>query len=147
MQVRAKAMQKAAELNRGGMATVMVGADTQLGVACSKAKDWALERGADNPECCVANYLYSTCKVVAGSSEALSYLKDNARRHNIRAVKRVPVSGAFHTVHMESAVEPFTRALRKIEIEEPIISVHSNIDGKRYTNANHILRQLPKQVS
>lgn len=47
---------------------------------------------------------------------------------------------------MTSAVEPFAKALKKIKIEDPIISVHSNVDGKRYRNASHILNQLPKQI-
>lgn len=47
---------------------------------------------------------------------------------------------------MESAVEPFKRALKKIEIEDPVISVYSNVDGKRYRNADDIRKKLPKQV-
>lgn len=47
---------------------------------------------------------------------------------------------------MEPALEPFRKALRKINIEDPIISVYSNVDGKKYRNAEHIEKQLPKQV-
>lgn len=64
----------------------------------------------------------------------------------MKRIKRLPVSGAFHTELMAPAVEPFTQALKKITIEDPIISVHSNVDGKKYRNAGHILNQLPKQI-
>lgn len=47
---------------------------------------------------------------------------------------------------MLPAVEPFKKALEKSEILDPIINVHSNVDGKRYRNAEHIKKQLPKQV-
>lgn len=36
--------------------------------------------------------------------------------------------------------------LKKINTEVPLIPVHSNVDGKRYKDVKHILRQLPKQI-
>lgn len=48
---------------------------------------------------------------------------------------------------MRDSVEPFKKALHKSEISEPLINVYSNVDGRRYTSADHIKRQLPKQVS
>lgn len=56
------------------------------------------------------------------------------------------VSGAFHTDLMRPAVEPFVAALKKVQINEPIIAVHSNIDGKRYHNSYKVFQNLPKQI-
>lgn len=139
-------MQLASDTFSGGMATVLYGPDSELGLACKRAKEWCLSKGVENPECQIANYLYPHCKVVAGSTEALTFLEANAKQFKLRRFKKLTVSGAFHTELMSTAVEPFTRALRKITVEEPIISVHSNVDGKRYRNPSHILSQLPKQV-
>lgn len=139
-------MQQASEAIEGAMATVLYGPDSQLGEACKKAEEWCLDKGIENPECKIVNYLYPHCKVVAGNSEALRYLEANAKQFKLRRLKKLAVSGAFHTGLMNSAVEPFERALRKIPIEEPAISVHSNVDGKRYRNVDHILSQLPRQV-
>lgn len=61
-------------------------------------------------------------------------------------MQRLNVSGAFHTNLMLPAVDPFAAALRKIDIKEPLIAVHSNIDGKRYHNAAKVSRNLPKQI-
>lgn len=47
---------------------------------------------------------------------------------------------------MLPAMETFKKALRKVEIEDPVIAVHSNIHGRRYNNAEEIRRQLPNQV-
>lgn len=47
---------------------------------------------------------------------------------------------------MEPAIETFRKALNKSTIDEPAISVYSNVDGHIYRNADHIRRQLPKQV-
>lgn len=61
-------------------------------------------------------------------------------------MKRLNVSGAFHTELMLPAVKPFAAALRKMEINDPMIAVHSNIDGKRYNNHLQVSRYLPKQI-
>ncbi|KAG4078416.1 hypothetical protein HA402_013127 [Bradysia odoriphaga] len=146
VQVRAEAMQLAAEQVASGMATVLFGPDTDLKGACAKAVDWCISKGIENPECRVANYLYPHCKVVAGNTEALHYLEVNAKHLRLRRIKRIPVSGAFHTELMAPAVEPFKKALKKITISEPIINVHSCVDGLRYKNVGHILQQLPTQI-
>lgn len=62
-------MQLSSEQNKGGMATVFYGPDSKLNYALLKAKEWALNKGDEKPECCIANYLYPHCKVVAGSEE------------------------------------------------------------------------------
>jgi [acyl-carrier-protein] S-malonyltransferase len=146
VQIRAEAMQRASEENPGGMMTVMYGPDSKLGDACIKATEWCLEKGVENPDCRIANFLYPHCKVIAGSLEALKFIESNYKNYKLKRVKRLPVSGAFHTSLMESAVEPFRQGLKKIPIEKPIVSVHSNVDGKRYRDASHILNQLPKQI-
>lgn len=61
-------------------------------------------------------------------------------------MQRLNVSGAFHTSLMIPAVAPFAAALRKMDIAEPLIAIHSNINGKRYHNAAQVHRVLPKQI-
>lgn len=78
--------------------------------------------------------------------KALNFLKENVKEFKLRKVIRLPVNGAFHSKLMLPAVDPFKKALRAVEIDDPVISVYSNIDGKRYENAEQIRRQLPKQV-
>lgn len=146
VQIRAEAMQMASDENPSGMATVLYGPDSNLGEACIKAKEWCLEKGVENPECAVANYLYPHCKVVAGSLDALKYLESNYKSFKLKRIKRLPVSGAFHTSLMKSALQPFREALRNIRIEQPMVNVYSNVDGKRYRNVDQILRQLPAQI-
>jgi [acyl-carrier-protein] S-malonyltransferase len=47
---------------------------------------------------------------------------------------------------MQPALEPFRKALNKLEINDPVVGVYSNVDGKKYKDAEHIRKQLPKQV-
>lgn len=146
IQVRGELMQTACDENPSGMATVLYGPDSKLGDAVVKAKEWCIERGVNNPECSIANYLYPHCKVIAGSLEALSYIEKNAKQFKLRRVKRLPVSGAFHTNLMEAALEPFREALKRVNLSKPLINVHSNVNGLPYQNATHIEHQLPKQI-
>ncbi|EFA00362.1 probable malonyl-CoA-acyl carrier protein transacylase, mitochondrial [Tribolium castaneum] len=146
VQIRGEAMQLASEAYKGGMVTVMYGPDTKLNQALVKAKEWATDKGDLMPECQIANYLYPHCKVISGSESALDYLEKNAKELNLRKVKRLAVSGAFHSNLMLPAVEPFRKALNKSEVSNPVISVYSNVDGKKYKDAAQIKKQLPKQI-
>ncbi|KAH8380125.1 hypothetical protein KR009_009099 [Drosophila setifemur] len=146
VQVRATAMQAACDRSAGAMAMTLYGPDTNLGEACNRAQQWCLDKGVESPYCGIANYMYPHCKVVAGNVEALEFLEQNAKALKIRRMKRLAVSGAFHTPLMQSAVEPFTKALKTIQIQDPVIRVYSNVDGKTYRHARHILQQLPKQI-
>lgn len=161
--IRAEAMQLATEIHKGAMATVLYGPDSKLSYACKRAKDWALERGVELPTCQIGNYLFPHCKVVSGSEEvqlltkkyiyfnvalfkAISFLESNMKEFNLKKIMRRNVSGAFHSDLMGESVRPFQKALEKSEVSDPVISVYSNVDGKRYRNADHIRRMLPKQV-
>ncbi|XP_068142812.1 probable malonyl-CoA-acyl carrier protein transacylase, mitochondrial [Drosophila tropicalis] len=146
VQVRALAMQTACDKAAGTMAMTIYGPDTNLGEACSKAKQWCLDLGVESPYCGIANYMYPHCKVIAGNVEALEFLEKNSKVLKIRRMKRLAVSGAFHTPLMDSAVEPFVKALKTIKLQDPIIRVYSNVDGKPYRNARNVLTQLPKQI-
>lgn len=146
VQIRANAMQMACDKIPGGMAMVIYGPDTNINEACQKAQQWCIDKGLEQPYCGVANYMYPHCKIIAGNLDALEFLEKNSKALKIRRMKRLAVSGAFHTPHMETAVDTFSKALSKIYIQDPLIRVYSNVDGKPYKNATHILKQLPKQV-
>ncbi|XP_050514631.1 probable malonyl-CoA-acyl carrier protein transacylase, mitochondrial [Diabrotica virgifera virgifera] len=146
VKIRGEAMQLAGEAYKGGMATVMYGPDSKLNQACIKAKQWAVDKGDPVPECKIANYLFPHCKVIAGSESALEFLEKNLKEFKLRKIKRLPVSGAFHSALMEPAVDTFRAALKKSEVSDPVIKVYSCVDGKAYKDAAHIKHQLPKQI-
>lgn len=141
-------MQAASDKNKGGMATILYKSDqsSKLRSACEKAKEWCLDYGIENPDCCIANHLFPQCKVVSGSEEALRYIQLNLKAYNLDKMKRIPAYGAFHSELMRSAVAPFRHTLNRIEVDEPIISVYSNVTSNRYETADDILKILPKQI-
>lgn len=148
VRIRAEQMQMASDSNKGGMATILYKSDknSQLKLACEKARVWAFDAGVKNPDCVIANHLFPQCKVISGNEEALRYISMNLKTFNLDKMKRIPAYGAFHSALMEAAVEPFAEALKAIRIEEPIISVYANTTAKRYESPTHILKQLPKQI-
>uniref|UniRef100_A0A8J2RM93 [acyl-carrier-protein] S-malonyltransferase n=1 Tax=Daphnia galeata TaxID=27404 RepID=A0A8J2RM93_9CRUS len=146
VKVRAEAMQLSSDMTKSGMMTVFLAPNSKLNSACAEARKHCETLGLENIECRVANYLYPECKVIAGNKEALDFIEKHAATFELRRLKRLPVSGAFHTKLMEPAANVVKIALKKIPIQQPTISVHSNIDGKRYRNSDHILKCLPQQV-
>jgi len=146
VKVRAEAMQLATELAPSGMMTCFYGPDSRLGFACSVAKEFCKAQGLTDVDCRVANYLYPHCKVIAGNEEALEFIVKNKEEFGLRRLKRLHVSGAFHTDLMKSSVDAFKLMLNRIHISHPVIPVHSNIDGKAYKNITQIRKQLPKQI-
>lgn len=140
-------MQTACDQFDGGMATVLMPHDSQLKTALRMARDWCVESGVENPTCSVAFDLFPNCQVIAGSTVALRYIEQNMEKFKLGKIQKIPAYGAFHTGLMESAVQPFAEALKKIPIAEPFTEVYSNVTGKRYLYPTHILRQLPKQMT
>lgn len=136
----------ASDMVSGGMMIVLYGPDSSLSKACIDAIEYCKTKNLEHIDCKIASYMYPHCKVVAGNTEALEFIEQHMKDYKIRRVKRVEVSGAFHTSLMLPAVEPFKKALKKIKLELPVVPVYSNVDGKFYRNTDHIYRQLPKQV-
>lgn len=139
-------MQMACDKFDGGMATVFLQQDSEIEYALKIAKQWCVERGVNNPECAVANYLFPHCKVIAGSKEALQFIENNLKKLKLARIRKIAVNGAFHTIHMKPVVQPFVQALKSIRLVDPVIGVYSNVDSKPYYDAKCIRKQLPLQI-
>lgn len=146
VKVRAEAMQRASELVPSGMLSVIGKPQAQYKYACLQAKEYCRSQGVDEPVCSVANYLFPDARVIAGHQEALEFLQKSSRQLYFVRTKMLPVSGAFHTELMDSALEPLRDVLRQVEVRRPEINVYSNVDGKRYMNESHVRRHLVKQL-
>lgn len=146
VQKRAEFMQTASDTHKGGMATVMTKSTSQLRLACEKAREWCTDYGIEKPDIVIANYLFSTCKVISGCTEGLRYIQANMNTYDLRRMIPIPAYGAFHSNLMESAVAPFARILKKIELDQPAISVYSNVTAQQYRNVDEIIKLLPRQI-
>ncbi|XP_015602557.1 probable malonyl-CoA-acyl carrier protein transacylase, mitochondrial [Cephus cinctus] len=144
--VRAAAMQKAASQSPQGMIFAYCTQTAEVSSICQNAKTWAMNAGSQIPECSIAIYLYTQAKIFGGCQNSLLYVEENASKMGLRKLKRLPVSGAFHTSLMAPAQEPLKKAIRTIEYQDPIIPVYSNVTAKPYTSARKIPKNLLKQL-
>ncbi|XP_060020901.1 malonyl-CoA-acyl carrier protein transacylase, mitochondrial isoform X1 [Lagenorhynchus albirostris] len=146
VKIRAEAMQEASEAVPSGMLSVVGQPQSKFTFACLEAQEHCRTLGIENPVCEVSSYLFPDCRVISGHLEALQFLQKNSSRYHFRRTKMLPVSGGFHTSLMEPALEPLAQVLKAIDVRKPLVSVHSNVNGSRYTHPEHIRKLLVRQV-
>nr|XP_012147764.1 PREDICTED: probable malonyl-CoA-acyl carrier protein transacylase, mitochondrial isoform X2 [Megachile rotundata] len=134
---RGKAMQAASDKVPQGMVSVFCDINARLSEACTNAEKWALDLGVEQPTC---------RKILAGSEEALKYIKLHHAKYGLSNVNQLPVSGAFHTRLMEPALESVFQALKSIEVHEPRCKVYSNVTTTPYSNLRYMKKWIMKQI-
>lgn len=149
LQLRAEAMQAASELAPSSMVTVFYNADAQVNLACQAATEWCkrLQVPDQFAICSIANYLFPHSKVIGGHEEAIKFLELNGKEFGLKKMRRLQVSGAFHTALMNPAQDVLTEALKQMKIELPLIPVYSNYDGKIYRSVEEIREKLALQTT
>ncbi|KIH42331.1 hypothetical protein ANCDUO_27686, partial [Ancylostoma duodenale] len=144
---RAKAMHECNQLIRSGMLTVRVNAASRLDEAMADALMTSREKG-EMEVCEIANFLFCGVRVVGANETCMQYLEDNQKRYNFTVVKRLEVSGAFHTRQMEPAVAKVREAIAGVELSKPKCNVYSNYTGHVYPAKNSEIRNaIAKQVT
>ncbi|XP_063977183.1 probable malonyl-CoA-acyl carrier protein transacylase, mitochondrial [Diachasmimorpha longicaudata] len=144
--VRGAAMQAASDAAPQGMLSLYCKAGSNIAEACEEAKSYAMNIGVSEPVCSIAIYLHPQTKILAGHQQALEYIEQNSVKLGFRHLRKLPLSGAFHTELMKPALKSFRKALDKVDIEKPRVKTFSNVTGKPYYDAEDIRKQLPKQI-
>ncbi len=131
--VRARAMAKAAAADSTSMTAVLGGDEAEV-LAC-------IERHGLTP----AN-INSTGQIVAAGTLAQleAFAADPPPRAKLRPLS---VAGAFHTVHMASAVEDLQAAAATVAVSDPVLTVLSNRDGEAVRTGTDWLERIVTQVS
>ncbi|WP_147899791.1 ACP S-malonyltransferase [Serinicoccus profundi] len=130
---RGLGMAEAAALTPTGMSAVVGGDATEVAVA--------LERHGLTP----ANMNGAGQVVAAGTLEQLSALAEDAPTR--ARVIPLPVAGAFHTQHMQPAVDRLTRHAESLRPQDPRVPLLSNADGQVVADGGEVLRRLIAQVA
>lgn len=131
---RARAMQEAGEINKGGMISV-IGGDDEIKEQLKKRRlEVAIE--STPQQIIYGGYLEAL-------AEAEAWLKSN---NDIR-VDRLEVSGAFHTSLMQPAEKPIREALKLINIKTSSIPIIANTTGNRIQNPEDVEEELTSQIT
>ena len=136
--VRAKAMQKACEINPSTMAAILALDDKKVEEICASII---------NEIVVPANYNCQGQIVISGSmkgiEEACILLKEAGAKRTLV----LPVGGAFHSPLMQPAKEELSDAIEKTKFNVPFCPVYQNVVAKAVTDPAEIKSNLIAQLT
>jgi [acyl-carrier-protein] S-malonyltransferase len=139
--IRAKAMQRACELNPSTMAAVLSLADNKVEEICSKVH-------IETEEVVVpANYNCPGQLVISGSITGIEMACELMKAAGAKRALVLPVGGAFHSPLMLPAKEELAAAINATTFNIPFCPVYQNVAAKAITDANEIKHNLIAQLT
>ncbi|HVO75623.1 MAG TPA: ACP S-malonyltransferase [Ignavibacteriaceae bacterium] len=139
VRVRGKAMQQAGLDNPGTMAAV-------LGLGAEKVKECCANASAAGIVQC-ANFNSPGQIVISGSAAGVKKAMDLCKAAGAKLVKELVVSGAFHSLLMESARNELKKALDETPIYNARFPVYANVSAKPVSEKDEIKNQLCRQLT
>lgn len=138
VRARAEAMQYASKINPGTMAVILGLVDSDAEIICQEARKVGYV--------CIANYNSFGQAVISGTEDAIIEAIKLAKQNGAHMAKRLPVSGAFHSLLMEPAYDGLDQALGRTEISICKFPVYSDLGDGVFEDAGSIRRGLLKQL-
>jgi [acyl-carrier-protein] S-malonyltransferase len=139
--VRAKAMQKACEMNPSTMAAV-------LGLADDKAEAVCAEVQAETGEIVVpANYNCPGQLVISGTKKGIDIACERMKAAGAKRALVLPVGGAFHSPLMEPAKEELQAAIEATTFHTPTCVIYQNVVAKAVFDKEEIKQNLADQLT
>jgi len=135
VRLRGQAMEEAARLSPGTMASVM-------GLELEVLEPICVEAGAQ-----VANINGPGQIVITGSPEAVQTASGRAKEKGAKRVVPLEVGGAFHSRLMEPAAARLRKALESVEIGPLRFPVMSNVTGSPYPGPRQVRELLAEQLT
>jgi [acyl-carrier-protein] S-malonyltransferase len=139
--LRAKAMQKACELQPSTMAAV-------LGLADDKVEEICREVQKETGEVVVpANYNCPGQLVISGSVAGVEAACEKMKEAGAKRALVLPVGGAFHSPLMEPARKELQKAIESTNFHTPSCPVYQNVAAKAVLDRDEIKRNLIDQLT
>ena len=139
--IRAKAMQKACELNPSTMAAVLNLADEKVEEICAAIQ-------AETGEVVVAaNYNCPGQLVISGSIKAIDLACIKMKEAGAKRALVLPVGGAFHSPLMEPAKAELAQAIMETPFHTPICPVYQNVTARAISDPAEIQQNLIQQLT
>ncbi len=139
--IRAKAMQRACELNPSTMAAILALADDRVEEICAAIQ-------TETEEIVVAaNYNCPGQLVISGSLSGIEMACERMKAAGAKRALILPVGGAFHSPLMLPAKEELAAAIEAATFNVPICPVYQNVVAKGVINATEIKKNLIDQLT
>ena len=137
--LRGELMYETGLQNPGSMA-VIIGMDyDKIKSICEIASD----KGSINP----ANFNSKEQIVISGAKEAIQKAMQLAKEAGAKIIKKLSVSGAFHSPLMESAKVKLNLALENITFKDATFPIYSNVSANPSFKASEIKNNLCEQIT
>jgi [acyl-carrier-protein] S-malonyltransferase len=139
--IRAKAMQKACELNPSTMAAVLGLDDDKVETICRQVQN-------ETGEIVVpANYNCPGQLVISGSIKGIHVACERMKAAGAKRALVLPVGGAFHSPLMEPAKEELQIAIESTDFHTPACAVYQNVAAKAVMDKTEIKQNLIEQLT
>jgi [acyl-carrier-protein] S-malonyltransferase len=139
--IRAKAMQKACELNPSTMAAVLALADDKVEEIC------AAIQAETNEIVVAANYNCPGQLVISGSLKGIEIACERMKAAGAKRALVLPVGGAFHSPLMLPAKEELANAIETTKFNTPTCPIYQNVVATAVTDALAIKENLIAQLT
>jgi [acyl-carrier-protein] S-malonyltransferase len=136
--VRAKAMQKACEINPSTMAAILALDDKKVEEICASII---------NEIVVPANYNCPGQIVISGSVKGIEEACILLKEAGAKRALVLPVGGAFHSPLMQPAKEELSAAIEKTKFNIPFCPVYQNVVAKAVTDPAEIKSNLIAQLT
>ena len=139
--IRAKAMQKACELNPSTMAAVLGLDDAKVDAVCRQVEH-------ETGEIVVpANYNCPGQLVISGTVKAINVACESMKAAGAKRALVLPVGGAFHSPLMEPAREELQAAIESTDFHSPICAIYQNVAARAVIDKAEIKQNLIEQLT
>ena len=135
--IRAQAMQKACENNKGGMAAILGLDDKIIEETCESFQGYVV----------AANFNCPGQVVISGNFNDVKSICEKFNELGARRSLLLPVSGAFHSELMKDAQEELREAINNINFQNPTCPIYQNVDGKAESEIIKIKINLINQLT
>ena len=136
---RAKVMQEAVPVGKGGMAAIIGLSDEAVAKVCSDAA----AQGVVEP----VNFNSPGQVVIAGEKAAVEKACELAKAEGAKRALVLPVSAPFHSSLMKPASVALETKLNEISMKAPQIDVIANVDVKVHHDKDAIVAALAAQAA
>jgi [acyl-carrier-protein] S-malonyltransferase len=139
--IRAKAMQKACELQPSTMAAVLALADEKVEEICAAVS------GETGEVVVAANYNCPGQLVISGSVKGIEIACERMKAAGAKRALVLPVGGAFHSPLMAPAKEELAAAIEATVFNNAACPVYQNVVAKAVSDASTIKQNLIDQLT